>query len=231
MGRVRKDENYRESWFATNLTNKILSIGDLPQVPTFKPGQQHDLLRFCSRSKISHSQNLVQLVNMGWLRLVKKKINDVSENVSSVVEDAITPAEENEIGAVGSTTLDGLTDVDTTGVADGEVLTFDSGTGTWVPSAAGSGTLTQAEKDNLELELKLDLTDVTRFIENTYTGNQLTAIDVWEDNTMTVKLFNIVLSYSGNQLTSQVITRISDAATLTKTYSYTGNRLDSIDIT
>lgn len=43
-------------------------------------------------------------------------------------------------------TLDDLTDVDTSGVADGEVLTYDSGTNTWVAAAAlptlDSGTYT-----------------------------------------------------------------------------------------
>lgn len=38
----------------------------------------------------------------------------------------------------GVTTLDGLSDVDTTGAADGEVLTYDLGTTTWVPAAAST---------------------------------------------------------------------------------------------
>ena len=33
--------------------------------------------------------------------------------------------------------LDGLSDVDTSGVADGEALVFDSGSGLWVPGTAG----------------------------------------------------------------------------------------------
>lgn len=38
-----------------------------------------------------------------------------------------------------ATVISDLTDVDTTGVADGEVLTFDSGSGEWQPAAAGGG--------------------------------------------------------------------------------------------
>lgn len=40
----------------------------------------------------------------------------------------------------GGGALDDLSDVDTTGVADGDALTYDSGTGTWVPGAGGGGT-------------------------------------------------------------------------------------------
>lgn len=40
--------------------------------------------------------------------------------------------------AAGATELDDLTDVDTSGAADGEVLTYDSGTSSWVPAAAST---------------------------------------------------------------------------------------------
>jgi hypothetical protein len=38
----------------------------------------------------------------------------------------------------GASTLDGLTDVDTSGVADGDVLVYDSGSGLWVPGTAAT---------------------------------------------------------------------------------------------
>lgn len=41
--------------------------------------------------------------------------------------------------SAGALALDGLTDVDTTGVADGDVLTYDSGSGLWVPDAPTGG--------------------------------------------------------------------------------------------
>src|SRR5688500_10578856 len=46
-------------------------------------------------------------------------------------------AEKGDTGSIGTVTLDDLTDVDTTGVADDEVLGFDSGAGLWVPKIAG----------------------------------------------------------------------------------------------
>lgn len=39
----------------------------------------------------------------------------------------------------GANALDDLTDVDTTGVADGDVLTYDSGASAWVPAASAGG--------------------------------------------------------------------------------------------
>lgn len=42
-------------------------------------------------------------------------------------------------GGGGSTTLAALTDVDVTGVADGDVLTYDTGAGEWIPAAPAGG--------------------------------------------------------------------------------------------
>jgi Concanavalin A-like lectin/glucanases superfamily len=43
------------------------------------------------------------------------------------------------LSAAPSSTLDALTDVDTTGVVDGNALVYDAGTSTWVPGAGGGG--------------------------------------------------------------------------------------------
>lgn len=61
--------------------------------------------------------------------------NASDDDVLTVV--AGVPAWATPTGAGG--TLDGLTDVDTTGVADGDVLTYDSGTTTWLPVAPSGG--------------------------------------------------------------------------------------------
>lgn len=53
--------------------------------------------------------------------------NDVYDKIEAVA------------GGSGSTTLAGLTDVDTTGVADGDVLTYDSGSSEWIPAAPSGG--------------------------------------------------------------------------------------------
>jgi len=101
---VRRDENYRESWFVRNLTNQKINIGDLPLVPTLSPGHKVDILRFYNREKVSHSVVLTQLVKSGVVSLNKKKIytNALPGPIpASEVDEAITPAEENELGEIG----------------------------------------------------------------------------------------------------------------------------------
>ena len=97
---IRKDENYRESWYVKNLTKKNITIGDLPIVPAIKPGKRVDLLKFYPREKIGNSKVLVQLVKARIVSLNKKKI--FSDNLPgpipiSSIDKAITSAEENEI--------------------------------------------------------------------------------------------------------------------------------------
>lgn len=55
--------------------------------------------------------------------------------------------------------------------------------------------------------------------------------EIFEDNTETVKLFNIAYTYSGGSLTQIDVERISDSATLTKVFTYSGGNLESIEVT
>lgn len=101
MAGVRTGDNKRESWWARNLTNKTITIGDLLLVPAIKPGKRVDLLHHYTREKISHSTVLVSLVKAGIVSLSKDKIytNDFPGHVPiSNIDEAITPAEENETG-------------------------------------------------------------------------------------------------------------------------------------
>lgn len=53
------------------------------------------------------------------------------------------PTLSSPAGLGGSTALpalDDLTDVDLTGVADGDTIVFDSGSGTWLPGSGGTST-------------------------------------------------------------------------------------------
>lgn len=60
------------------------------------------------------------------------------EYVLTVVGGVVTGLQV-EAGGGGSIDLDDLADVDLTGVADGDVLTFDSGSSEWVPEAPAGG--------------------------------------------------------------------------------------------
>ena len=95
--------------------------------------------------------------------------------------------------------------------------------------ASGSSVYSQSEKDAIELETAFKASAAFHYKELVYTGELLTQMNVWTDNTMTTKLFQIDYTYTGEQLTTVVVTRISDSATLTKTLAYTGDTLDSIE--
>lgn len=89
--------------------------------------------------------------------------------------------------------------------------------------------LTATEKSNLEMEMAFIARQPSNFTKLTYTGAQLTMVEIFEDETMVVKLLQKDLTYNGNQLVSMTITRIADSATLTKTLDYTGSTLDTIE--
>lgn len=61
------------------------------------------------------------------------------------IANVVTAGDKTELTAWADShthTLDGLSDVDTTGVADGNALSYTASTQTWGPSAAGSGDVT-----------------------------------------------------------------------------------------
>lgn len=97
---VRKSENYRESWYITNNSSNNITIGDLLLLPALQPGKTVDALRHYTREKISHSIILTQLVKSGVVSLNKQKIYDNNlpgAITADKIDEAITPAEENEL--------------------------------------------------------------------------------------------------------------------------------------
>ncbi|KKL71307.1 hypothetical protein LCGC14_2096270, partial [marine sediment metagenome] len=71
-----------------------------PLVPTLKPGESEDLLKYYTREKVGHSTVLVSLVKNGILSLNKSKIYSNTlpgEITATTIDEAITPAEENEL--------------------------------------------------------------------------------------------------------------------------------------
>jgi hypothetical protein len=78
----------------------------------------------------------------------------------------------------------------------------------------------------MEMEFKTAV--LLYYKEFTYGGGNLTATNVWTTPAKLTKLFNKTFAYGGGKLTTTVLTRISDAATLTCTYAYTGVNVTSI---
>lgn len=63
----------------------------------------------------------------------------------------------------------------------------------------------------------------------TYSGGNLTQLDVYTDNTETTLVYRKVFTYSLGVLNQEVYTR--GAVTKTKTFSWTGNELTGINLT
>lgn len=122
-----------------------------------------------------------------------------------------------------------LLDVETYGATVGQVLSK-SVDGMWKPSSAGSGTVSQSEKNNLELELTSSLSNLNAFKEFVYTDSVLTTINIYDNSNKDTLLYKKEFTYIDEQLTTILITRLSDLATITKTLSYTNGELVSIDI-
>ena len=63
------------------------------------------------------------------------------------------------------------------------------------------------------------------YTEFTYTGLDLTVVEIWENAGKTTKLFTRTLSYTGNNVTSVVTVDEQGTETLTLTLVYSGNDL------
>lgn len=69
------------------------------------------------------------------------------------------------------------------------------------------------------------------YSEFTYTGDNITKKEIYEDNTMNKLLYTINYSYTGDNLSEVEIIRESDGYTYSKTFSYDiNNNLINIDI-
>jgi hypothetical protein len=124
--------------------------------------------------------------------------------------------------------------IGTTELADGSVTTpkLADGAVTTVKIADGAVTSEKLSDDavsaNLEMELEFKGAYLLNYKEFSYTGPRLTLVEIWDAPGKTLQLFSKTLAYTGARLTSTVLTRISDGATLTSTYAYTGANLTSI---
>lgn len=97
---VRTAENYRESWFIKNISTNKITIGDLLLLPAMQPNETIDALQYYTREKISHSIVLTQLVKNGIVTFNKQKIYDnglPGPIDGDEIDEALTPAEENEL--------------------------------------------------------------------------------------------------------------------------------------
>lgn len=128
----------------------------------------------------------------------------------------------NSLTLTPTNVINGLSDIVISNVGDFWLICLGSGSWQigrlWEPS----------ERNNLELEMAFQASQLLYYKKLAYTGNKLTLVSIYTDNTEIVQLFNKALSYTGNNLVQVVLTRVADGATVTKTLAYTGNNLTSI---
>lgn len=99
---IRSNVNRREQWFVKNVSNKLITVGDLPKLPAFNPGDEYDLLAYHSKDQISNSSDLTLLTQFGWIRITKKKDNTATTYTSRTdINDSIATAEEDEANGTG----------------------------------------------------------------------------------------------------------------------------------
>lgn len=74
------------------------------------------------------------------------------------------------------------------------------------------------------LELELQSISLSKFKQFTYDVNgNITDKDIYEDSTLSQHIFNVVYTYTGDDITTITVTRISDNFVFTKELSYDVN--------
>lgn len=167
------------------------------------------------------------------------------DGVSLVADDRVlltgqTDETENGIWVVKAGAWERATDMDTgqspvgaiIGVIEGNVYTgqvwfCDSTSGTIV----GTDNITfKSPANNRRVRLEKMFNDAfdNAYTEFTYTGDNLTKIEIWDTAGKVSKLFTRDLSYTGDNLTSVTTTDEQSTEVLSTTFSYTGDNITNI---
>lgn len=115
-----------------------------------------------------------------------------------------------------------------------DTLTFTSSDGSIdITGNAGTKTLdftldAAIPTEKFELEAFLSFANPSYYKKFTYTGADLTKIELFDTPLMVTLLFQKDFTYSGGNLTTLLTTRVSPSNTLTKTFAYSGGDLVNI---
>ncbi len=91
----------REVWQTKNISSRTFTIGDLPKVPTYGPGDGHDLLLYHTKEEILQSTVLVSVIKAGWLTLDKKLDLTTEAVTSDNVNDALSIVDLTQVSGGG----------------------------------------------------------------------------------------------------------------------------------
>lgn len=86
---------------------------------------------------------------------------------------------------------------------------------------------TSSRLANIERDFAISSTSPEFYKEFSYSGEDLIGYNIFTDSGKLTQLYAVGLNFSGDILTSKVITRISDGSVLTVTFGYTGELLTS----
>ncbi len=70
----------------------------------------------------------------------------------------------------------------------------------------------------------------TGYTEYVYADNKVTQVNVWEDNLKTNKLYTKDLTYTDDKITQITITDEQTSNSLTKTITYSGDTIDTVEV-
>lgn len=160
------------------------------------------------RSHTLALQQVIEALNVGQRRT--REVGSSYVRVSELVDMGLIEIVGNQLkltntGAAiagGSTTLAALTDVDLTGLADGDTLVYDSVTATWLPGGGGGGPVDGSDMYGVSLN---DLADVSFYLPNN--GDVLTYnadLGVWECHPVTDTI-EITAFFAGRPADGQVL--------------------------
>jgi hypothetical protein len=87
------------------------------------------------------------------------------------------------------------------------------------------------DEQRLRLEAGWNQAYDTGYAEMTYSGDNITNVDIWNTASKVNKLFSKIISYSGDNVSSTVMTDETTSAVLTKTLAYSGSNVISVTST
>ena len=79
--------------------------------------------------------------------------------------------------------------------------------------------------------LKFNFAKTSAYTLFTYSGSQITKIDVYTDSTKVTQLYQQTITYSGSKISGYTLKDLINSKTLTATYSYSGDTVTSKTMT
>lgn len=191
-----------------------------------------------SREFIHPTVSLDMIATEGFLLEELLASNDIAASIDAghiTVEDAQGNPITNSISlpaAASPHNLGSHEDIDLSGLSNGDVLEYNSTTQKWERTAsAGGGGISEAQHEDLDTLTHWLSEDM--YEEFTFSGNKLTTLIVWTDNTKVKKIREFSYIYTGFKVNIETIKQYDATGalktTLTGTYTWSGNKVSHID--